>query len=256
MRCLALVVVAAALLGAAEEPAGRQADAEAEAAFRQAFAPQLTPEGRVDALERVVKEHGASRWADDALWVLGEAARQQDLPRATVYYWQCLLCRWPDPELEAHTEELEIYRASKAYNLAVLLDMEGTTYVADGRRRRSADGSVMLNARPANPVAIVAWEELAAAYERLGMLRTALGASRRALAAAPAGGQWASRCQSRTQRLERLVDRQAAAGAAGQRPPAARQERQTGARADGGAPRPGPAPNPAASTATQGTASD
>ena len=70
-------------------------EAAAGAHYRDALLNAVTPGERVQALEQVVKDHPKSRWADDALWVLGEAARQGSRHDLVVYYWHALVAAYP-----------------------------------------------------------------------------------------------------------------------------------------------------------------
>lgn len=55
------------------------------------------------AVSRVLVEAYASRWADDALWWLGEQSWQANQPRRAARYWQQLLPRSATPAADAAT---------------------------------------------------------------------------------------------------------------------------------------------------------
>jgi tetratricopeptide (TPR) repeat protein len=201
---LALVLLAVGPLPARALAAEEQPD-EAQAVFQSAFGEGVGPAERVRTLERLVKEHAESRWADDALWVLGEAARQQGLPGRVVYYWQYLTGMRPGVELESFTRDLQVYQASGVPQLLLYLQATGASYV-QGTGLSTRGDTVLVNARAFDPVPMRVWEGLARAYESLGEPRLALRAYGRALEAAPAVGPWAGDLQENTQRLERELN--------------------------------------------------
>ncbi len=195
--CIGLLLALAATAAAAEGP---QKPDQAQALFRSAFEQQLEPDRRVQVLERIVKEHPESPWADDALWVLGEAARRQQLPRRVLYYWQFLMARWPGVHLEDYTRSLEFYRLSPVGGIEHLLEAEGTLYSRRPGRvipGNEADSFAYSNAVAFNPAPMLVWEELGDCYARLGKRDLAAAAYRRALAAAPVSGSLSGRFRQR-----------------------------------------------------------
>lgn len=175
------------------------------AEFRRAFTEEMNPAERTHALERVAKEHPGSRWADDALWVLGEVARQQGMTRRTMYFWHYLMARRADVELEEFTRTQEVYRSSRLAQVRVLLESDGIAYVADGSRIRKEPTAFFVNARPVNPVPMVVWEELARSYQGLKKPELALKAYGKALESAPERGRWARIYRQRIESLEKRL---------------------------------------------------
>ena len=172
----------------------------AQALFRSAFAEQVSPADRVKILERVVKEQADSLWADDALWVLGAAARRQGLSTRVVYYWQFLISRWPAAHLEDYTRTLDVYRLSPASGIQRVLEAEGRLYVPQpGHVISGKDASAFVynNAVAFNPVPMLVWEGLGDCYSELAKPDLAASAYAKVLAAAPAEGQWTARAGGR-----------------------------------------------------------
>jgi tetratricopeptide (TPR) repeat protein len=190
----------ATLAGQAARDEQTTADGEEEV-FRHAFTQEMTPAERVQALERLVKEHSDSKWADDALWVLGEAARQQGLSQRVVYYWQYLTGSKPDMELEQFTKSQDLYRRSGLAEVTYYLQATGFGYVPQ-EGLAAKDGTYFVNAKPVNPAPMLVWGGLAHAYEDLGQPRLALKAYRKALECAPAAGPWTRSYQDRVERLD------------------------------------------------------
>lgn len=211
---LALAALAGLGASASAQAKPDQPD-EAERAFRVAFGPEVSPTQCTALLEQLAKEHADSKWADDALWVLGEAARQQGLPQRVIYYWQFLMARRPDVDLEEFTRGLDIYRASGLPQVEQYLQATGLGYVIEeGTAKR--EGVVFINARRFNAVPMTVWEGLARSYEAFGKPALALKAYRRALSLAPAAGPWGKTYQERANRLETALK-----GRAGGQQPAA-----------------------------------
>jgi hypothetical protein len=178
-----------------------------ESLYRRAFESGLELAERVELLERVVKEHPDSRWADDALWVLGESARQRGRPRLVVYYWQYLLVSRPQVGLEDFTLGQPVYRDSRLHQIRLFARMTGSTYSRDqevrGGERR--DEHVYINARPFDPVPVAVWEGLGHAYRHMRKSKMAARAYRMARMAAPERGLWAQRYREGLRHLEELV---------------------------------------------------
>jgi tetratricopeptide (TPR) repeat protein len=169
---------------------------QAERLFRRAFEPGVAAEDRVTLLTRVVKDHTDSEWADDALWILGETARREGDAQRLVCCWHLLLGRWPRVLLQDYTQTLEVYRHSRARNIRVLLEAEGSAYsstamVVGANERRTS--FVYSNAAAFDPIPMLVWEDLAECYAELGRTEMALKAYDMALEKAPAEGRWGSR---------------------------------------------------------------
>ena len=246
-----LALMPAAVARAAGAQAGQKAD-DPEALFRSAFAQEVTPTDRVKLLERVVKEDADSAWADDALWVLGEAARRQGLSARVVYYWQFLISRWPAVHLEDYTRTLDVYRLSPVAGVQQLLEAEGTLYAPERGRviaGKETGAFVYNNAVAFNSVPMLVWEGLGDSYAELGKHELAVAAFGKALAAAPAGGPMSDRFHERIAQKQDKEKARVASGAAA--PP----KTVTSARMPAGAPeRSGAAHPPAASVPPAATA--
>jgi hypothetical protein len=164
---------------------------------------------RVRLLERIAKEHPDSEWADDAVWVLGEAARREERLGRVLYYWQFLLGRWPGARLEDYTRSLQVYRDSPMPAIESMLRAQGQGYVR--RQEPVIEGSrgsmhLLRNAQRFNALPMTVWTELAECYRRLDKPRLALRCYRKALQAAPPGGSLRRRCQRNVERLEGYVE--------------------------------------------------
>jgi len=182
-----------------------ESDLEPEKAFRRALIGKMEPGERVRLLESIPKEHPASKWADDALWVLGEAARQEGSVVKTLHYWQHMMTGWPRVRLEDYTQTTEIYRTSNLPQVESLLVWEGRAYE---RGEASLVGAgparsyMVNNATRFNPVPMTVWAELAECYEEFDRPRLAFRAYRKALQAAPPQGLLAQTYLSRMEDMQ------------------------------------------------------
>jgi tetratricopeptide (TPR) repeat protein len=184
-------------------------------AFLTGLAPGCPPGERVSVMERIVKEFPDSDWADDALWVLGEACRQQRNLTGALRYWQYLVSRWPEVELEGETRVLDLFQASSAAWSEFLLTVEGLSFRPDTPRANvdPASGTYLTHsAAKVNTVPMAVWYDLGQVYEGLGCHEVASRAYRRARALVPAGCRLAEMYQTR-------ADLAAAAAARGAHPP-------------------------------------
>ncbi|MFO7955788.1 MAG: tetratricopeptide repeat protein [Candidatus Brocadiia bacterium] len=177
--------------------------------FRRVWTEEMPPDEKVRLLESIVKDHPRSEWADDALWALGEAARQEGLPARMMHYWHYLLSARPDVRLEDYTRSLPIYLRSGLPQVEMLLLAEGQSMVP--RRRdvvntEEANLFLMRNARRFNPVPMTVWGELAECYRKRGRLSLALKAYRKALEAAPESGRLRERCRQKMRETEAQVN--------------------------------------------------
>ena len=192
----------ALLLAGAEQPAEPPAPepANAESRFQQAFDPKVEPADRRLALERIVKEFRDSKWADDALWALGECARQEGHPRRVAYYWQYLMAVHPEPHLEDFTRSLPIARRSGLLQVELYVRRTGQSYVrCEGQSLD--DGRVLLNVKPFSPLPMLVWCGLGHAYEDMGRFSLSLKAFTQAKACAPTGGQWCETYEDSVRRV-------------------------------------------------------
>ncbi|MFW6118955.1 MAG: tetratricopeptide repeat protein [Planctomycetota bacterium] len=186
-----------------------QDSAQAGRVFRRVWTEEMPPAEKVRLLESIVKDHPRSDWADDALWALGEAARQEGLPERMMQYWHYLLSARPDVRLEDYTCSLPLYRRSGLPQVEMLLLAEGQSFVPRRRDVLSSDGAemfMMRNARRFNPVPMTVWGELAECYRRGGRLSLALKAYRKALEAAPESGRLRERYSERMHEMEAQVN--------------------------------------------------
>jgi hypothetical protein len=205
----------------APPPAAPSAPApdEGEASLRRIVLEEMPPEERVEALERFAIEHPKSAWCDDAIWMLGEAARQQGRACRVVYYWQYLMGAHPDVRLEEFTRSLAIYRASGLPQVTLYLELTGKQYVrAEGTVEQG--GRRLVDVRPLNPVPAFVWAGLASSYEAMGRRPLAARAWAQARDAMPAGSPWRKDYEARLARLQRELPgaRAADGGAAAGRP--------------------------------------
>jgi tetratricopeptide (TPR) repeat protein len=171
-----------------------------DSAFHAALEAPLRSAGQVRLLERVAKEGPNTQWADDALWLLGEMARQAGDDARAVYYWQYLIALQPDVILEDETKMLPIYGTSGIPQVELYLRLTARQYVrapAAGMR----DGRHYVGVRPINATAMIVCEGLGRAYEALGKPSLALRAYRRALAQCPEEGSWRARFEGAVERL-------------------------------------------------------
>jgi len=191
--------------GTAETPGD-----DVERTFRGAFTDEMAPVERVRVLERLAKEHPDSKWAADALWVLGEAAREQGLPERVVYYWQYLMGSDPEVELQPFTRSQPIYLNSGLPPVSYYLSATGLGY-APHEGLAAKDGTYFYNAKPFNPAPMLVWDGLGHAYEDLGRTELALKAYKKALECAPTGGPWVSIYQGNVDRLKNTLELHGAA---------------------------------------------
>jgi len=214
-----LLCLAAAGVSAAQVPAQKPKASPAEAgkAFRAVFQGEMETAEQVKELERIVKEYPETGWDDDALWVLGEVARQDGRVDRVLYYWQYLMTRPVEPKLEEYTRTLVLYRKSSLYRVQFLLEAEGNAYVrpapgepttrqafslvATGPSHRGGE-RIMLGCRRFNAVPMVVWAELGDCYERMGLLAAALRAHRKSVELSPEKGRWHKNYSERVARLE------------------------------------------------------
>ena len=196
---LALVL----LLAGADAPpeAEAPATADVQTAFTQAFAPEVEPQAARLALERIVKESPDSEWADDALWVLGEHARQGGQPLRVAYYWQYLMAVRPEPHLEEFTRSLPLYRWSGLVQVEIYVRKTGQSYALNEGRIREGNRE-FLNVKAFNPVPMLVWAGLGSSYEQMDRLALSLKAFQQAQASAPTGGPWRASYEASARRVQ------------------------------------------------------
>jgi len=228
---LALVICLAVMAARHADCADGATEQEAQGLYAQALNVALTPGERISILEQVAKDYADTRWADDALWVLGEMAHGSGDTRRAILFRRQLLERDSPPCLEAFTRSQRVYARSRVPHVLFVLERTGHLYRTEGRQ-----------AVQFNPLPMITCEELALAYEDMGLLELALRDYRRAIAAAPPGDLYARLYARRAERLERKIallhsssQPPAGAGEAGgaeQGPPEERPPQDTGAKAD------------------------
>ncbi len=173
------VIVLSALLAAA--PAVRGADDETEEAARKLCVSAFEEEGlklkeRVEIWEKLVKEYPEAKWADDALWVLGELAERTRRPRRAMDYRVALAKRRPLPRLEDYTKKLSIYRRSRVAQIVRLLRATASFYQRRGNRVKIF-----------NPLPLAVHEQLARAYTKSQDYEQAIRHYRKAIFYSPNG---------------------------------------------------------------------
>jgi hypothetical protein len=197
-----LWLVLALAVGDAGAPpsSGEAAATGSDTRFARAFDPALDEAARRVALERIVKESPDSEWADDALWALGEAAREKGQSRQVAYYWQYLMAVHPEPRLEEFTQSLPLYQRSGLPQVEMFVRGTGQSYVhCDGR---SFEGEKMfVDAKPFSAVPMLVWAGLGQSYEQMGKLRLSQKAFEQAGACAPSGGQWRANYTASAERV-------------------------------------------------------
>ncbi len=198
MRKLAFVLIAlAAAWPAGHARAGE--DASPAELYRRALVEPMPAAERVRLLELLVREHEESAWADDALWLLGECARQRGDARRVVYYWQLLAGRGGVLKLDELTRAQIPYRLSRAAQATFYLEATGQRYVAGSG---GAAGGALIKAEPVDVAMMTVWEGLAHAYLALGRPSLALGAYGAALGHAPPRSPWADQYREAVARLQ------------------------------------------------------
>ena len=191
MRKALLLAACLAALCAAARGADEATDENARKIYAGAFAEGLSDDERTELLENIVRDFADTRWSDDALWVMAQAADAEgDRGRAVLLRRQ-LLQMHRDPRLERFTRSLPVYENSRMPRVIFLLERTGHRYTNDAGR-----------AVPFNPIPMVTCEDLAAAYEDMDLPELALGEYRRALTAAPPDGLFARIYRRRIERIE------------------------------------------------------
>ncbi len=179
------------LAGAADE----ETEAQARRFYASAFRDDLGADERAAALEALAKDYADTRWADDALWVLGEMADRGGDRRRAILFRRQLLQRQSPPQLEELTRSLPVYRHSRIPQALFVLDLTGKSYRKDGGW-----------GLPFNPVPMMACEDLAFDYEGMELFELALREYRRAARAAPPGGLFRRTYERHARRLEKKIE--------------------------------------------------
>ena len=177
-RLLPVIVLAVALAAA---PAARGADDETEEAARKLYVSAFEEEDlklkeRVEIWEKLVKEYPEAKWADDALWVLGELAERTRHPKRAMDYRLELVKRRPLPLLEDYTKKLSLYRRSRVAQVVRLLRATASFYQRRGH-----------SVRVFNPLPLAVHEQLARAYTKSQDYEQAIRHYRKAISYSPEG---------------------------------------------------------------------
>jgi len=219
VRGIALIVAACVAIWAIQQAdcADEATEQEARQLYAQAFEDPLTPGECMAVLEQLAKDYADTRWADDALWALGEMAHGKGDTRSAILFRRQLLEGYSPPCLEPYTRSLRIYLRSRVPRVLFVLEQTGQLYHMEGRQ-----------AVQFNPIPMLTREELALDYERMGLLEMALREYQRAIAAAPPDGPLARLYARRLERLKKEVAILRASPQPQQEPPS----QDTGTRAD------------------------
>ena len=154
-----LLGLAAVLLWIAGVAYGQREDAVAtpEELFQAACEDAEDLDERLEALADFVKQHPRSKWADDAVWMMGELCKQAKRTREAIEHKSRLVKKYPHCRLQPYTRKQRVYKRSFVAALAKLLKNLG--HVKFGKDQR------FTYFRP-EPIAMN--HDLAVIYERLG----------------------------------------------------------------------------------------
>ena len=204
---LVVILLAMTALTAAQPPAAappQDGPDEPEATFRRAVLEEPEAKERVAALKQIVKEHPDSAWADDALWLLGEAARKEERWDGVVRYWHVLMAGKRKAELEDLTKSLPVYKASGLPQVSFYVARMGLKYVYKGgvRVKSRQGGRLFYDVEPFNPLPMAVWAGLGRAYDALEKPSLSLKSYRKAAKSAPSAGPWRRRYEERVRDLE------------------------------------------------------
>ena len=154
-----LVGLSVAMLWTVGVAYGQREDAVAtpEELFQAAGEDAEDLDERLEALADLVKKHPRSKWADDAVWMMGELCKQAKRPREAIEYKTLLVKKYPHCRLQPHTKTLRVYKRSFVSALGRLLKNLGHV-------------KFRKNQRPTyfRPEPIAMNHDLAVIYERLG----------------------------------------------------------------------------------------
>jgi len=152
-------LAALGVLAAAWPAWAQRADefADPEVLFKSAMAADLDLDHRLATLADLAKRHPRSRWADDAVWAMGELCAQHKRRDEAIEHKIRLVKRYPRCVLQPYTKTTTVYRKSFVPVLEKLFHSTGHARV--GKNRRVAFVS-------AAPTAVN--HDLAGMYERRG----------------------------------------------------------------------------------------
>lgn len=131
-----LWLTAFAMLTAAWPAWGQRAEefADPEVLFKSAMAADLDLDHRLATLADLAKRHPRSRWADDAVWAMGELCAQQKRRDKAIEYKVRLVKRYPLCALQPYTKTTAVYHKSFVPTLEKLFHTMGHARVGKDRQ--------------------------------------------------------------------------------------------------------------------------
>lgn len=152
-------ISALAALALAATATGQREDdrPDPEQLFKAACEDEIELDERVPLLERLVKLYPKSKWADDAVWLMGEMCAQSKRRKEAIGYKARLAKLYPNCRLEGYTHGLSVYKKSFVPTLGSLFRNMGHVRFT-GKRRFAFT----------NPVPIAVNHDLAVMYDRQG----------------------------------------------------------------------------------------
>ena len=152
ISALAALALAGTTLGQREDDRP-----DPEQLFKAACEDETEIDERLRALGHLAKLYPRSKWADDAVWLMGEMCAQAKRRKEAIEYKTRLTKRYPNCRLQAYTKNLKVYKKSFIPTLGSLFRSMG--HVKFKSRRKFAF---------TNPVPIAVNHDLAVMYERQG----------------------------------------------------------------------------------------
>jgi len=118
-----LVGLAVALLWFADLAYGQREEVQAtpEELFQAACEDAEDLDERLQQLASLVAEYPRSKWADDAVWTMGELCRQAKRPRKALEHKTLLVKKYRHCRLQPYTKALDVYKKSFVSALEKLL---------------------------------------------------------------------------------------------------------------------------------------
>jgi len=166
--------------------------------FKTAFGKRRSVPEQIRILQEVLSKHPRSKWADDALWIVGERFTRAKQYRSALHFRLRLWKEYPACRLEPFSTRQRIYRASRVPGIKLIFDRSGHIGTVSQRR-------VL---KPMNVVPITVAEDIALLYRRCGESRKAARWYRVVLAKCPAEGIYRELIEKNLRELdETFVDR-------------------------------------------------
>lgn len=190
LLALCLAVVSAVPLMADDEAT----EHEARQLYQGVFEEGLNAKERIETLGRVATDYSDTVWADDALWVLCEAARKRRDSHGAILFGRQLLARDVAPSLEPFTRGQRIYARSRLPHVLFVLDRTGALYGHQEEKVIVFD-----------PLVMIIREDLAAQYEKQKLHKLAVKEYRLAIAAAPPDCVFRAIYTRRADRIEKKI---------------------------------------------------